>query len=129
MLKDKPHKKLDVWQKSIRLVEEIYRLASLLPRSEEFGISNQIKRSAVSLAANIAEGAARQTKREFIQYLHMSQGSLSELDTHLEILDRLGFIQKHSKIMLSALMGDIDKMITRLIRSLKISLNKKISAS
>ena len=125
MLKNKPHKTLDVWQKSIRLVEEIYRLVSLLPKSEEFGISNQIKRSAVSIAANIAEGAARQTKREFIQFLHMSQGSLSELDTHLEILDRLGFIQRHSKIKLSALMDDIDKMITRLIKSLKKSLNQK----
>lgn len=125
MLKNKPHKTLDVWQKSIRLVEEIYRLVSLLPKSEEFGISNQMKRSAVSIAANIAEGAARQTKREFIQFLHMSQGSLSELDTHLEILDRLGFIQRHSTIKLSALMDDIDKMITRLIKSLKKSLNQK----
>ena len=118
-MRNKPQKKLDVWRKSLGLVEEIYRLVGRLPRSEEFGVANQIKRSAVSIAANIAEGAGRQTKKEFIQFLHMAQGSLSELDTHLEILNKLGYLDNSPAIQRILLMDDIDRMLTGLIRSLK----------
>ena len=115
----KPHKKLDVWQKSINLVEKVYLCTRRLPRAEEFGIISQMRRSAVSIPANIAEGAARQTRKEFIHFLHTAQGSLSELDTHLEISEKLRYIDGESLKEISMLMNDIDKMLTGLIRSLK----------
>jgi four helix bundle protein len=88
---EKPHKKLNVWHKSIDLVQKIYELTETFPKIENYGITNQIRRAAVSIPANIAEGAARQTKKEFIQFLHVAQGSLSELDTHLEISIKLQY--------------------------------------
>ena len=115
----KPHKKLDVWQKSIVLIEKIYELTKGYPSSENYGLTNQMRRAAISIPANISEGAARQTKKEFIQFLHMAQGSLSELDTHLEISERLGYLKDNHLRELSLLMNDVDKMLTGLIKSLK----------
>jgi len=115
----KPHKKLDVWKKSIDLVYEIYELTKTFPKIENFGLTNQMRRAAISIPANISEGAARQTKKEFIQFLHMAQGSLSELDTHLEIALKLGYIKESSFPEISILMTDIDKMLTGLIKSLR----------
>ena len=115
----KPHKKLDVWKKSIELVQKIYELTKTLPKIEEYGLTNQMRRAAISIPANISEGAARQTKKEFMQFLHMAQGSLSELDTHIEIAQRLYYVKEVSLRELSALMNDIDKMLTGLIKSLK----------
>ena len=75
--------------------------------------------AAISIPANISEGAARQTRKKFIQFLHMSQGSLSEFDTHLEISKKLGYIRGDDIKALSYLMNEIDKMLTGLIKSLK----------
>jgi four helix bundle protein len=101
------------------LIQRIYRLTESFPRTETFGLTNQMRRAAISIAANISEGAARQTKKEFIQFLHMAQGSLSELDTHLEISEKLGYLKKINPQDLSLMMNDIDKMLTGLIKSLK----------
>lgn len=117
---NKPHKNLDVWKKSINLVQKIYKITESFPTIENYGLTNQIRRSAISVPANIAEGAARQTKKEFSQFLHMAQGSLSELDTLLEISKNLGYIKEENNSQeLSLLMNDIDKMLTGLIKSLK----------
>jgi four helix bundle protein len=115
----KPHKKLDVWQKSLVLIQRIYELTRSFPKIEIYGLTNQMRRAVISILANISEGAARQTKKEFIQFLHMAQGSLSELDTHLEISEKLGYLQEANIEELSLLMNDIDKMLTGLIKSLK----------
>jgi four helix bundle protein len=115
----KPHKKLNVWQKSIVLIQKIYELTRSFPNIEIYGLTNQMRRAAISIPANISEGAARQTKKEFIQFLHMAQGSLSELDTHLEISEKLGYLKETNLEELSLLMNDIDKMLTGLIKSLK----------
>ena len=101
------------------MVQEIYQLTKTFPKIEEYGLTNQMRRAAISVPANISEGAARQTKKEFIQFLHMAQGSLSELDTHIEIALRLGYCKEASLYELSALLNDIDKMLTGLIKSLK----------
>lgn len=82
---EKPHKRLDVWKKSLELVKQVYNITKSFPQHEHYGLTNQMRRAAVSIPANIAEGAARNTKKEFIRFLHMAQGSLSEPDTHLEI--------------------------------------------
>ncbi len=116
---DKPHKKLDVWRKSIELVQIIYELTKSFPKNEVYGLTNQMRRAAISIPSNIGEGAARQTKREFVQFLHMAQGSLSELDTHLEISKKLDYLKEDNLQALSSLMNEIDKMITGLIKSLK----------
>ncbi len=87
---DKPHKRLDVWKISMKLVKRTYLATSGFPKHEAYGLTKQIQRAAVSIPSNIAEGAARQTKKELINFLHIAQGSLSELDTQLDISLNLG---------------------------------------
>ncbi len=86
------HKDLDIWKLGIELVENIYKLCEVFPLEEKFGIVSQIKRAAVSIPSNIAEGSARNSKKEFIQFCYISLGSLSEIETQLIISNRLKFI-------------------------------------
>lgn len=116
---EKPHKKLDVWKLSMDLVVEIYKLTHLLPPEEKYNLSSQIKQSVISIPANIAEGAARNTKKEFANFLHIAQGSLSELDTHLEAVKLLGFLKNDDLKNADELMMRIDKMLTGLIKRQK----------
>ena len=118
-MNDKPHKNLNVWKKALDLITKIYEITKLFPQHEQFGIISQIRRSSLSVASNIAEGAARQTKKEFIQFLHMAQGSLSEMDTQLEVAKRLGYIKSKDYNCLFDTSNEIGKMITGLIKSLK----------
>ncbi len=113
---DKPHKKLDVWKLSMDLVAQIYKASERFSGEERFGLTNQIRRAAVSIPSNIAEGAARQTQKEFIKYLHVSQGSLSELDTQLELARNLGYLSMSEWETIDLQMERIDKMISGLIR-------------
>ena len=113
---EKPHKKLDVWQKAMDLVIQIYRITESFPKEEKYGLSNQVRRAAVSVPSNIAEGAARQTKKEFVNYLHMAQGSLSELDTQLEVARRLAFLDGKIWEDLDKRLQRVDKMLSGLIR-------------
>lgn len=115
----KPHKRLDVWKKAIDLTVDIYRLTESFPKTEVYGLTSQMRRAAVSIPSNIGEGAGRQTKKEFINYLHMGQGSLSELDTQLVIAERLGYIVGEKYLQLGNEFETISKMITGLIKSLK----------
>jgi len=114
---EKPHKKLDVWKLSVDLVAEIYKLTHILPPEERYNLSSQMQRAVVSVPANIAEGAARKSKKEFAQFLHISQGSLSELDTHLEVAKRLEYLSEDKIHSSDVLMERIDKMLTGLIKS------------
>jgi four helix bundle protein len=82
---------MDVWKLSMDLVINIYRISSKFPGEEKFGLSQQMRRAAVSVPSNIAEGAARKSPNEFVQFLHIALGSLAELETQLIICDRLGF--------------------------------------
>jgi four helix bundle protein len=116
MSKDKPHKKLDVWQVSIDLVVEVYKLAGELPDGEKYNLVSQMRRAAVSIPANIAEGAARNTKKEFVNYLHIAKGSLSELDTYLEIVRRLGYLPDARLLAVERLLERTDSMLSGLIR-------------
>jgi len=88
---EKPHKKLDVWQLGMDLAVEVYRTTERFPKGEKYILRDQLKRAAVSVPSNIAEGAARQTKKEFVNYLHVAQGSLSELDAQLELAKKIRF--------------------------------------
>ena len=116
MNENKPHKKLDVWKASVDTVVEVYRLADELPDNEKFNLISQMRRAAVSFPANIAEGAARNTKKEFVNYLHIAKGSLSELDTYLEIIRRLGYLPENRLIDIEKLLERTDSMLSGLIR-------------
>lgn len=85
------HKDLEIWQKGIELVEKIYKLTSTFPKEEIYGIISQLRRASISYPSNIAEGAARSSRKEFIQYTYIALGSLSELDTQIIISSRLGY--------------------------------------
>ena len=85
------YRDLTVWKKSMDLVEEVYRIIGRFPKSETYALADQMKRCAVSIPSNIAEGLARNSVKEFIQFLHISLGSLYELQTQLEISQRIGY--------------------------------------
>jgi len=93
------HKKLDVYKESMSLVKAVYEATALFPQSELYGLTNQIRRSAVSVPSNIAEGAARSGNREFLKFLFIARGSLSELETQLTIAKELGFLTEDGDLL------------------------------
>jgi four helix bundle protein len=113
---EKPHKKLDAWKLAMDLAVQIYRTTESFPISERYALTAQIHRAAMSVPSNIAEGAARQTRKEFINFLHTAQGSLSELDTLIEFSTRLGFLGQQVLASLDAQMQRVDMTISGLIR-------------
>jgi four helix bundle protein len=98
-------KDLIVWQKAVDLSSEVYRLTASFPRSERFGLSDQMRRASVSVASNIAEGYGRATKGEYVQFLGHARGSNCELQTQLAIAERLGFCANmaHSSAVMNKL--------------------------
>ncbi|MBW6514042.1 MAG: four helix bundle protein [Candidatus Syntrophosphaera sp.] len=112
----------DLYKLSIKLVLEVYKATEDFPRQEQFGLSSQMRRSAVSIPSNIAEGSGRHTTKEFIQYLYMSNGSLSELETHVEISRQLGFIRDTANLVDH--IKRIRPMILQLIKTLSNKLDK-----
>jgi len=110
----KDHKELDVWKESIELVAEIYSLTGCFPKEEIYGLTNQMRRSAVSIPSNIAEGAARQTEKEFVHFLHIASGSAAELETQLLISKKLNFVQELDSLFKRIVV--IQKMLGGLIR-------------
>ncbi len=111
------HHELQVWQEAIGLVEDVYRLTSVFPREELYGLASQMRRAAVSVPSNIAEGAARQSDREFLQFLIIARGSLSELDTQVLIAEKLGYVKNMEPIMQR--INKVFGLLGGLIRTLK----------
>ena len=111
------YKDLEVWKKSMELCKTVYGLMNLLPANETYGLISQIKRSAVSIPSNIAEGSSRNSTKEFIQFLYIANGSLSELETQLELSFKLGFIEEN-QIPID-LLKHIRKMLVNLIKVLR----------
>jgi four helix bundle protein len=116
------HKDLDAWRLIVELVAEMYRLTGSFPKEEIYGLTSQIRRAAVSIPSNIAEGAASNSTKEFIQFLHVSLGSAAELETQRIIAERLGYVAD-VKIPLETV-ERIKKVISGLIRQ---SRQKRIS--
>ncbi len=87
------HKDLEIWKQGIELVVRIYQTTQAFPKDEEYGLKSQMRRAAVSYPSNIAEGAARASRRGYTQFLRVSLGSLSELETQVVIADRLGYFK------------------------------------
>ena len=103
----------------MKAAQRVYKLTNLFPTEEKFGFVPRMRRAAVSIPCNIAEGAARQGKKEFKNFLSMGQGSLSELDTQLELSVSLGFLDNEVLKEITNQLLRIDKMLTGLIRSLQ----------
>jgi len=116
---DKPHKKLLVWQKAVELCVLIYEVTGRFPKQEMFGLISQMRRAALSVASNLAEGAARMSKKELHQFINIARGSLSELDTQVEIAARLGLIEEVKMNQVETLMNEVDKLLYGFMKSVK----------
>ena len=112
------YKDLIVWQKSIILVTELYRATEKFPRDEIFGLTSQIRRAAVSVPANIAEGYARKHNKEYVQFLRIAYGSGAELETHLILAKNLNFLQDTEIQKASSILDEIMRMLNKLISTL-----------
>ena len=119
------HEDLLAWQEAMALVELVYRETATFPRHEMYGLTVQIRRAAISVPSNIAEGAARKTSGEFLQFLGITCGSIAELETQLELARRLGFLDTDSAAVHQA--GRVGSLVRRLRASLK-SRVMKVSA-
>lgn len=122
-MKPKPqsYRDLLVWQKSIQLAKLLYPLTSQLPAEERFGLISQIRWAAVSVPSNIAEGQARHTTGEFIQFISHAEGSVAELDTQLHLTVQLGFATELETAPCFKLLGDLRRMLNGLRRRLAAS--------
>ena len=115
----RPHHNLDAWKKSVDFVVATYKMTEAFPKEEKFGLTSQIRRAAVSIPANIAEGAARKSDKEFLQFLSIAQGSASEVETEMLIAHRLGYLAKQEYELMEASLDDIGRMLTGLSNHLK----------
>jgi four helix bundle protein len=115
---------LVVWQRAIELTVCIYRLTRLLPKDELYGLVSQMRRASVSVASNIAEGRGRLSPAEFRHFLGLAQGSLFELKTQLVVAKKLGFGNQESITEAESLAGEVSKMLTFFIHTLRTGTNK-----
>ena len=102
----KPHRNLVAWQKGMDLVMEVYKLTQNFPERELYGLSSQLRRAALSVPSNIAEGAADRTQAQFSHFLSTALGSLNEIDTQLELSFRLGYLSEYEYSKISALLDE-----------------------
>jgi four helix bundle protein len=115
----RPHEKLDVWKKSVEMVTAVYEITKAFPSDEKFGLVSQIRRAGVSVPANIAEGAARQSSKEFCRFLSIAQGSASELETELLIAKNLGYLSSKDYERIYEEINVIARMIVGLSKTVK----------
>ena len=115
----KSFRDLIVWQKSIDLVVEVYQLIKRLPKEEIYSLSNQMRRSSVSIPSNIAEGQQRKTTKEFVNFLSIAKGSNAELQTQLVICVRLGYLTDEQIKPTMTLSEEISKMLTKICETLQ----------
>ena len=119
MINARPHKKLVVWQKAIELVTEVYKMTEGFPRKEEFGLSAQLRKAAVSVPSNIAEGLTRKTTKDKLHFLNMAQASMSEIDTQIEISYRPGYLGDEVHEKMESRLVEVEKLLGGLERSLR----------
>ena len=119
----RPHEKLDVWRPAVEFVVTVYKATDSFPKEEKFGLTSQNRRAAVSIPANVAEGAARRSPKEFVHFISNAQGSASELETELLIAHRLGHLQEGFSRELRDALDGIGRMLTGLSKHLLRSMN------
>ncbi len=115
------HRDLEAYKQAIDLSVEIYNIVSLFPKFETYGLADQMRRAAVSVPSNIAEGAGRQTIKEYIQFLYIASGSLSELEAQVTIAHRLSYIEDYNTILLKII--SIKKLVHGLIKHQRTKLS------
>jgi len=115
----KDYKELQVWQKPVALVTEVYIMTRSFPADEKFGLTAQTRRAITSVPANIAEGWGRGTTKEYVQFLVVARGSLLELETHMIVSRNLGYIKQPDLETAQRKIGEIGKMLNSLIHSLR----------
>lgn len=115
-MKINSHQDLKVWQESMDLVEHIYRVTTTFPNGEQYGLTSQMRRAAISIPSNISEGAGRKGGKEFQRFLHIAMGSLSELETQIEISNRLKYIEDITSLNNQVIY--IRRMLSKLIKSI-----------
>lgn len=120
------YRDLIVWQKAIELVPTVYASLRQFPAEENFALSQQIRRSVVSVPANIAEGQARNHRKEFVQHLAVAKGSLAELDTLLTVAQRLGYVSEMELSSLEDRIADIRRPLTALMQSMSSTHNSQL---
>lgn len=113
------YRDLIAWQKAMDLVEGVYRTSRQFPKEELYALCSQIRRSAVSVPSNIAEGEGRGSPREFVQFLRIAHGSLRELETQVLIAQRLSYVKDKEAASLLDVAAEVGRLITGLIRSMK----------
>ena len=113
------YRDLLVWQKAIELVADIYSCTRTFPKEEQFGLTSQLRRAAVSVPSNIAGGKGRFTDRDFSLFLHPARGSLFEIETQLIIAQRLGYLSEREAGELTGRAGELARILNGLIRSIK----------
>lgn len=113
----KTHKNLEAWLISRSLVKDIYLLTKNFPKEEIYGLTNQIRRSAISIPSNIAEGAARGGSKEFIRFLYIALGSLSEVETQIILSNDLGYLENPKEVLEKV--GRIGRLLIGLIKKMK----------
>ena len=116
--KIKSHRDLIVWQKAMDLVVAVYHATKLFPKDEAYGLTSQTRRAAISVPANIAEGQGRRLTGEYLQFPGNARGSLLELETHLEIASRLGYLEAVEHSNLQARFQEVGRLLNGLMRSL-----------
>lgn len=113
------YKELEVWKLSIKIVKEVYEISKKFPKNEQFGLTNQIRRSAVSIPSNIAEGAGKETNGDFNRFISIASGSCNELETQLIISQRLNYINESEFSTLEININRVQNMLFRLSKSLR----------
>ena len=112
-------KELTVWQKSMNLAAEVYRITKKLPKDELFGLTNQLRRAAVSIPSNIAEGNGRDTSKEYLRFLYIARGSRAEVETQLLLCVELGYLQDGEIKVALGLCTEVSKMLNTIISRFK----------
>lgn len=115
----KSYRELIVWQKAVQLVVDCYRATSGFPKSEIYGLTSQIRRAATSIPANIAEGYGRGSRKEYLQFLIVAQGSLKELETHFIVAQKLNYLTDAQLSRVLSQSDEVGKMLGSLIRKLR----------
>ena len=114
----KDYKVLIVWQKAMMVAEQVYVLVKKLPREELFALSDQMRRCAVSIPSNIAEGQERNTTVDFLRFVGMAQGSRSELETQLLLCERVGYLKREDTEVCLGLLKEVGKMLNTIVSRL-----------
>lgn len=113
---EKPHKRLETWQQAMLLVKLVYDVSAQFPREEAFGLTSQMRRAAISIPSNIAEGVARGSSKDYLHFLNIARGSLSELDTQVEIAAMLAYLPQSHPIFEQ--LGVVGRLLTGLHRKI-----------